>query len=161
MNRPHNSGHYTMEACDIDQFEIHLRAILGLPCPTPKMRVGVAMMVNILGKSSIMSETKEIMFKALTIPGASVHWYGKLESRVGRKMAHITVTADDLNSLIYKVEELGITKESHGLQRIGPIVSIIMVKLYITNVMIINIIIIIIIFNVIAIIIAVLLSILL
>jgi len=45
-----------MEACDIDQFEMHLRAVLGLPCPTPTMRVGAALMVNILGETT-MPET--------------------------------------------------------------------------------------------------------
>ncbi|RYH17975.1 ATP-grasp domain-containing protein, partial [archaeon] len=42
--RPHNSGHYTIEACDIDQFEMHLRAVLDLPCPAPSVKVGAAMM---------------------------------------------------------------------------------------------------------------------
>ena len=47
--RPHNSGHYTMEACEIDQFEMHIRAVMNLPCPPPKMKVGAALMLNILG----------------------------------------------------------------------------------------------------------------
>ena len=48
--RPHNSGHYTMEACPVDQFENHLRAILGLPLGKGEMDVGAAIMLNILGK---------------------------------------------------------------------------------------------------------------
>lgn len=55
--RPHNSGHYTMEACDVGQFEMHLRAVLGLPTPRPTMRVGCAIMINVLGGAT-MRETK-------------------------------------------------------------------------------------------------------
>jgi len=96
--RPHNSGHYTMEACEIDQFEIHLRAILDLPCPVPAMRVPVAMMINVLGKDT-MEETKAILQQALATPGTGIHWYGKAESRKGRKMAHFTTTASNIREL--------------------------------------------------------------
>jgi phosphoribosylaminoimidazole carboxylase (NCAIR synthetase) len=48
-----------MEACDLDQFEMHLRAVLGLPCPQPSMRVGAAVMVNVLGEAT-MQETMVI-----------------------------------------------------------------------------------------------------
>eukprot|EP01038_Epipyxis_sp_PR26KG_P004196 gene4196-5967_t len=123
--RPHNSGHYTMEACEIDQFEMHLRAILDLPCPPPKMKVPCAIMINVLG-SSLMSDTKAILVKALNIPGAGIHWYGKLESREGRKMAHVTITADNIQQLKERVESLGINSNSHGLVGNGPKVAIIM-----------------------------------
>ena len=53
-NRPHNSGHYTMEACEIDQFEMHIRAVMNLPCPPPKMKVGAALMLNILGRTFLI-----------------------------------------------------------------------------------------------------------
>jgi phosphoribosylaminoimidazole carboxylase (NCAIR synthetase) len=59
-----------MEACEIDQFEVHLRAVLGLPVPPPKMKVGAAIMVNILGADAGMSATKAMMKTALSIPGA-------------------------------------------------------------------------------------------
>lgn len=64
--RPHNSGHYTMEACDIDQFEMHLRTVLNLPCPRPEMRSSYALMVNVLGKSN-MNETKELLLTGCVI----------------------------------------------------------------------------------------------
>lgn len=123
--RPHNSGHYTIEACEIDQFEMHLRAVLGLPCPAPALRVPVAMMVNILG-SETMEMTKAPLRKALSISGAAVHWYGKTETRPGRKMAHITVTADSLEALRIKIEALGLPKEVHGLPTKGARVGIVM-----------------------------------
>jgi phosphoribosylaminoimidazole carboxylase len=114
-----------MEACDIDQFEMHLRAILDLPCPQPKMKVNTAIMINILGKNS-MSETKEFLFKSMEIPSSGVHWYGKNECRKGRKMGHVTITADNFNELINKVETLGISSNVHKLLKKGPQVGIIM-----------------------------------
>lgn len=104
--RPHNSGHYTMDACDIDQFEMHLRAVLGLPCPTPTMRVGAALMINIIGEKT-MSETMIILNRALEVPGCGIHWYGKSESRVARKMAHLTITANDVPTLATRFRQLG------------------------------------------------------
>jgi phosphoribosylaminoimidazole carboxylase len=90
------------------------------------MRVGAALMVNILGASDSMDETKALLKKALEVPGAGIHWYGKAESRAGRKMAHLTVTADNFTELRNKVELLGIPAEVHGLAAVGPRVGIIM-----------------------------------
>jgi len=112
--RPHNSGHYTMEACDVDQFEMHLRAILGLPTPQPSMRVPCAIMVNVLGAQT-MADTKDLLFRALAVPGAAVHWYGKNESRPGRKMAHLTITGDSWAMLRERCEALGIPASVHQL----------------------------------------------
>lgn len=124
--RPHNSGHYTMEACDHDQFEMHLRAVLGLPCPTPIMRTKVAMMVNVLGRDS-MDETMILLRKAMTIPGAAVHWYGKKESRKGRKMAHLTYTADSMAQLRQRTIDLGLDADDVlGQGSSGPKVGVIM-----------------------------------
>lgn len=97
--RPHNSGHYTMESCDIDQFEMHIRSILGLPTPKPQLVAKCAMMVNILGASADMEETKAPLTRALSVPGTGVHWYGKEASRKGRKMAHLTVVASSKRQL--------------------------------------------------------------
>jgi phosphoribosylaminoimidazole carboxylase len=84
---------------------MHLRSVLGLPCPIPSMRVGAALMKNILGGDS-MEATLSPCKLAMTIPGAGVHWYGKGESRLGRKMAHITVTAGNVSELRVKAEKL-------------------------------------------------------
>lgn len=125
LYRPHNSGHYTMEACEIDQFEMHLRAVLDLPCPPPKMKVGAAMMINILGQET-SEETLAIFRKGLAVPGAGLHWYGKNESRKGRKMAHLTITAKDFVELKHRVELYGLVASQHGLMTPGPRVGIIM-----------------------------------
>ncbi|PVF94302.1 Phosphoribosylaminoimidazole carboxylase [Serendipita vermifera] len=94
--RPHNSGHYTIEACECSQYENHLRAILGMPLGSTNMKVSSAVMLNLLGPppSTLLASypsIEEISRKALTISGATVHLYGKAESRPGRKMGHITI----------------------------------------------------------------------
>lgn len=132
--RPHNSGHYSIEACEVDQFEMLIRTVLGMPIPTwpttgaqdrIPMKVGAAMMINILGGDS-MSDTKTMLHKALSVPGAAVHWYGKAENRSGRKMAHITVTAENFTVLRHRVEQLGLQQDTHQLALVGPKVAIIM-----------------------------------
>lgn len=93
--RPHNTGHYTMEACGVDQFEQHLRAVLGLPLGDCELRVGGAMMVNILGQGNtpeMVAKTMAPLRRALNVPDAGIHWYGKDGCVKGRKMGHITVT---------------------------------------------------------------------
>jgi 5-(carboxyamino)imidazole ribonucleotide synthase len=90
--RPHNSAHYTIEACWTSQFENHVRAVLGLPLGDTGMRVPAAVMVNLLGTSKQPMTTDE----ALHEPRAFVHAYGKAENRPGRKMGHVTAVADTL-----------------------------------------------------------------
>lgn len=92
--RPHNSGHYTIEACYSSQYENHLRAILDLPLGSTELRVPAAVMLNLIGASSDMSEITRVCQKALTVPGAAIHLYGKSESRKGRKMGHITIVGN-------------------------------------------------------------------
>jgi len=91
--RPHNSGHYTIEACETSQYENHLRAILSLPLGSTAMKVPSAAMLNIIGVSESYEEIRDFAKFALTVPGASIHLYGKAECRKGRKMGHITVVA--------------------------------------------------------------------
>ncbi|KAG6904281.1 hypothetical protein DXG01_011192, partial [Tephrocybe rancida] len=92
--RPHNSGHYTIEACETSQYENHLRAILNLPLGSTALKVPSTVMLNLIGHSSSMDEIKATVNVALAVPGASTHLYGKSECRKGRKMGHITVVAD-------------------------------------------------------------------
>ena len=105
--RPHNSGHYTIEACVTCQFEQHLRAVLGLPLGDPSLKVGCAAMVNILGDlAGAEGEARAVgqLTAALSIAGASGHWYGKAGCRPGRKMGHITVVADDAAQLKVRLD---------------------------------------------------------
>ncbi|PGH12801.1 phosphoribosylaminoimidazole carboxylase, ATPase subunit [Helicocarpus griseus UAMH5409] len=92
-SRIHNSGHYTIEACPISQFEAHLRAILDLPIPPQSLEIRQpSIMVNILGGSTPDSHLK-VAERALSIPNAGIHLYSKGAARPGRKMGHVTVTA--------------------------------------------------------------------
>jgi 5-(carboxyamino)imidazole ribonucleotide synthase len=93
--RPHNSGHYTIEGCMTSQFENHLRAILGLPLGSTQMTAPAAVMVNLMGSRSGPANV-EGLAQALAITGASVHIYGKLVSRPGRKMGHVTVVGSSM-----------------------------------------------------------------
>lgn len=90
--RPHNSGHYTIEACHTSQFENHIRAVTNLPLGSAAMRVPAAAMINLLGERS-GSGIPDAVIDALRVPGVSLHLYGKNECRKGRKMGHLTATA--------------------------------------------------------------------
>ncbi|KDQ62329.1 hypothetical protein JAAARDRAFT_30227 [Jaapia argillacea MUCL 33604] len=92
--RPHNSGHYTIEACETSQYENHLRAILSLPLGSTALKVPSSAMLNLIGVSSNIADLNPVLNAALATPGASIHLYGKSESRKGRKMGHITIVAD-------------------------------------------------------------------
>ncbi|KAH9007195.1 Phosphoribosylaminoimidazole carboxylase [Lactarius hatsudake] len=104
--RPHNSGHYTIEACETSQYENHLRAILALPIGSTALKVPSAAMLNILGASNDMSELTNFAKRALSVPGASVHLYGKAECRKGRKMGHVTVTANSDAEISARLRQL-------------------------------------------------------
>jgi 5-(carboxyamino)imidazole ribonucleotide synthase len=86
--RPHNSGHYTIEACETSQFENHLRGVLKLPLGSVELRAPAAAMVNILGTRTGPAATP--VAAALSVEGAHLHLYGKKEVRVRRKMGHVT-----------------------------------------------------------------------
>ena len=88
--RPHNSGHYTFDACNTSQFEQQLRAVCGLPLGStdqPKP----AVMINLLGDEWERGTPQ--WHEALSIPGVKLHLYGKAEPRAGRKMGHLTAIA--------------------------------------------------------------------
>jgi 5-(carboxyamino)imidazole ribonucleotide synthase len=88
--RVHNSGHYTIEACDCSQFENHVRAVLGWPLGNPLMVAPAAVMVNLLGTEKTSGQPRGLD-AALCMTGARVHLYGKATSGPGRKMGHVTV----------------------------------------------------------------------
>ena len=97
--RPHNSGHYTIEACAASQFEQHLRAVMGLPLGDPSLVVGAAIMLNVLGEAEGAEGAEKadrLARAALGVPGAHLHWYGKEGVRKQRKIGHITIVAKDL-----------------------------------------------------------------
>jgi 5-(carboxyamino)imidazole ribonucleotide synthase len=89
--RTHNSGHYTLDACETSQFEQQLRAVTGLPLGSPALKCSSAVMVNLLGYEHSQNDYLEKRQKLATLPSTFVHWYGKSESRPGRKLGHVTV----------------------------------------------------------------------
>lgn len=95
--RTHNSGHFSIDACFTSQFEQHLRAVCDLPLGDVAMKIPYAIMVNLLGYEKRKNDYIDKRSKLAKIPGAHVHWYGKSESRPGRKLGHITVLFDKLN----------------------------------------------------------------
>ncbi|OJA12948.1 hypothetical protein AZE42_07482 [Rhizopogon vesiculosus] len=92
--RPHNSGHYTIEACETSQYENHLRAILSLPLGSTSLKVPSAAMLNIIGASSDMAEITSFACECIKTDGCTVHLYGKSDCRKGRKMGHVTIVGN-------------------------------------------------------------------
>ena len=94
--RPHNSGHYSLDACDVSQFDLQLRALVGLPLVAPRLH-SPAVMLNLLGDLWLRADASEARTPdwaaVLALPGVHLHLYGKAEARRGRKMGHLTVTA--------------------------------------------------------------------
>ena len=96
--RPHNSGHYTLDACDVSQFDLQVHALAGLPLPAPRQH-SPAIMLNLLGDAwqDAAGQARSPDWQAvLALPGAHLHLYGKLEARPGRKMGHLTLTGADV-----------------------------------------------------------------
>jgi 5-(carboxyamino)imidazole ribonucleotide synthase len=97
--RPHNSGHYTIEACNISQFAQHIRAICGLPLIPVELHEP-ATMINILG------EAMEPTLRAMPIINHGfIHLYGKEEAKAKRKMGHITFIGENIEEQVEKLEE--------------------------------------------------------
>ncbi|MDJ0552922.1 MAG: 5-(carboxyamino)imidazole ribonucleotide synthase [Microcoleaceae cyanobacterium MO_207.B10] len=96
--RTHNSGHYTLDACETSQFEQHLRAVCGLPLGSTALKTKGAVMVNLLGYEFAENNYLTKRQQLAQISNASVWWYGKTESRPGRKLGHVTILVDEENS---------------------------------------------------------------
>jgi 5-(carboxyamino)imidazole ribonucleotide synthase len=102
--RPHNSGHYSIEACSISQFEQHIRAVLDLPLSRPRL-LAPAVMLNLLGPETSSGTYKIAGLEELfSIPGLKLHVYGKKISKPRRKLGHITITAETLEESISNAE---------------------------------------------------------
>ena len=106
--RPHNSGHYSIEASFTNQFEQHLRSILNLPLGNTESKVA-GIMVNLVGEEGFSGDVYyENIEEVLKIPGVTPHIYGKKETRPFRKMGHVTIVNKDLEKareIAQKVKE--------------------------------------------------------
>ena len=92
--RPHNSGHHTIDSCDLSQFDLQVRAMAGLPLAKPRLH-SPTVMLNLLGDlwfDAADAERTPDWAAVLALPGANLHLYGKESARRGRKMGHLTIT---------------------------------------------------------------------
>ncbi|MFL0506471.1 5-(carboxyamino)imidazole ribonucleotide synthase [Ureibacillus sp. 179-F W5.1 NHS] len=103
--RPHNSGHYSIEACNISQFGQHIRAVCGWPLRKPKL-MSPAIMVNVLGQHVVPLSNSISKHSDW-----SIHLYGKTEAKVNRKMGHVTILTDKIDETLYQIENSGIWSE--------------------------------------------------
>ena len=108
--RPHNSGHYTLDACTVSQFEQQVRVLCGLPLGEIR-QVTPACMVNLIGADLDNTTDPAACRELLAVPGATLHLYGKRTVRPGRKMGHVTFLADTLAEAETRAGQL--------LQRLG------------------------------------------
>ena len=118
--RPHNSGHYSVESCDVSQFELQIRCLTNMPLTTPRQH-SPAVMLNLLGDlwqaSSVERDALAIeepnWASILKIPGAHLNLYGKAEPRLSRKMGHITFNGSSVSEIYGSLNQathiLGIT----------------------------------------------------
>ncbi|MGE7998984.1 5-(carboxyamino)imidazole ribonucleotide synthase [Lysinibacillus sp. NPDC093190] len=103
--RPHNSGHYSIEACNVSQFHQHIRAVCGWPLSKPQLWAP-SIMVNVLGQH-VMPLSNSIA----KYPEWSIHLYGKAEAKVNRKMGHVTIMTKNLEETLQQIESSGIWSE--------------------------------------------------
>ena len=93
--RPHNSGHHSIDSCDVSQFDLQVRCMAGLPLVQPRLH-SASVMLNLLGDlwwASGTAAAEPPWASVLALPGVHLHLYGKTQARPGRKMGHLTVTA--------------------------------------------------------------------
>ena len=104
--RPHNSGHYSIEASYTSQFENHIRAILNLPLGTTDSKVA-GIMVNLVGEEGFSGQViYENIEKIMAIDGVTPHIYGKRETRPFRKMGHVTIVNENMTEARKIAEEV-------------------------------------------------------
>jgi 5-(carboxyamino)imidazole ribonucleotide synthase len=101
--RPHNSGHYSIEACETSQFAQQVRAMVNAPLGDTRLLTPAAM-VNVLG--DCWSAGEPAWSEVLAVPGAHVHLYGKADAKPGRKMGHVTCTAPTLDEALQRVAQV-------------------------------------------------------
>ena len=109
--RPHNSGHWSLDGCDVSQFDLQLRVMVGWPLVNPRQH-SAAVMLNLLGdvwlgaSGGSAGPVEPAWAAVLALPGVHLHLYGKQQARPGRKMGHITVTAPTLDAARTQAERV-------------------------------------------------------
>jgi len=104
--RPHNSGHFSLDACNVSQFDQQVLALIGRDLEDIRLEKN-AVMLNLLGDLWLQNgEIKKPKFEEVEGNDINIHLYGKDSPRIGRKMGHITLVGDDIENLIIKAEEI-------------------------------------------------------
>lgn len=109
--RPHNSGHYTLNACLTSQFHNHVRSVLGLPLGDTTLTSKYAVMLNLLGTQNQITKLEPIN-EFLKVKNGHLHLYGKLNSKPGRKMGHFTICGSNKDEMFQTAQKL---KEIYSL----------------------------------------------
>ncbi len=104
--RTHNSGHYTIDACNISQFTALLRITADLPLVAPHMTTPYAVMVNLLGYEDREYDYAPVRSRIASLPHTHLHWYHKTSARMGRKLGHATVVGSDLEQVLALAESV-------------------------------------------------------
>ena len=112
--RPHNSGHYSINACVTSQFEQQVRTLCGLPLGDTTQH-SAAVMVNLLG--DLWQNGEPDWSLVLQNPSAKLHVYGKTEARPGRKMGHYTVLSTDIDTALQQATAIKKQLEHHSIQK--------------------------------------------
>jgi len=122
--RTHNSGHYTIEACSLSQFDQQLRLVAGVRAEEPQLQAAGALMVNLLGfEQRDVEEGGEEIYaghrQALSdLPHAHLHWYGKQGSSIGRKLGHVTLLLQAPDPQVRRAEAM---QRLEDVRRIWPL----------------------------------------
>ena len=115
--RPHNSGHYSLDACDVSQFELQVRVMTHLPLVAPRLH-SPAVMLNLLGDLWFRPNKAEPLTpgwdQVVALPGTHLHLYGKQDPRPGRKMGHLTVTSATL------AQAQSVARQACGILNLEP-----------------------------------------
>jgi 5-(carboxyamino)imidazole ribonucleotide synthase len=96
--RPHNSGHYSLDACDHSQFDLQVRTLAGLPLVQPRLH-SPSIMLNLLGDVWTAHGGTPSWDRVLALPGTHLHLYGKLDAKPGRKMGHLNITGASVDEV--------------------------------------------------------------
>ena len=114
--RTHNSGHFSIDACNSSQFDQQLCITSGINVPNPEMLVDGALMVNLLGLQSNHPKTLTQRLEELSkIPGLNVHWYEKEQEKKGRKLGHVTYLLNNKDAMSRKKEAMGVLKNIRSI----------------------------------------------
>ncbi|HMQ09789.1 MAG TPA: 5-(carboxyamino)imidazole ribonucleotide synthase [Oligoflexia bacterium] len=117
--RPHNSGHHTIEGFNVSQFELHLRAVCGVPLIQPVANKAYCGALNLLADPSYKGEVEIMGFsQAMSMQNVFLHIYGKRQAKPGRKMGHVTVLADSYEELMQRIDQLKQVINVRGKEKI-------------------------------------------